>query len=93
MNKKIIRPVIQNEIERFDHDGVILLKNMFDSDWISSLSQGLDKNIDLPQIALESGIEMKMAEPCFMTLKRGKTLVNTKILFLIRQQPLSLENS
>ena len=68
---------------------------MFDSDWISSLSQGLDKNIDLLplQIALESGIEMKMAEPCFMTLKRGKTLVNTKILFLIRQQPLSLENS
>ena len=26
MNKKIIRPVSQNEIEQFDHDGVILLK-------------------------------------------------------------------
>ena len=48
MNKKIIRPVSQNEIEQFDHDGVILLKNMFDSDWISTLSKGLDKNIDLP---------------------------------------------
>lgn len=48
MNKKIIRPFSQNEIEQFDHDGVILLKNMFDSDWISSLSQGLDKNIELP---------------------------------------------
>ena len=52
MNKKIIRPVSQNEIEQFDHDGVILLKNMFDSDWISSLSQGLDKNIELPSKSL-----------------------------------------
>ena len=48
MNKKIIRPISQNEIEQFDHDGVILLKDMFDSEWISTLSQGLDKNIDLP---------------------------------------------
>jgi len=48
MNHKIIRPISQNEIEQFDHDGVILLKEMFDSDWISTLSQGLDKNIDLP---------------------------------------------
>ena len=48
MNHKIIRPISQNEIEQFDHDGVILLKEMFDSEWISTLSQGLDKNIDLP---------------------------------------------
>jgi len=48
MNHKIIRPISQNEIEQFDHDGVILLKEMFDSEWISVLSQGLDKNIDLP---------------------------------------------
>ena len=47
MNKKIIRPFSQNEIEQFDHDGVILLKNMFDSDWISSLSQrGINFLID-----------------------------------------------
>ena len=48
MNKKILRPISQNEIEQFDHDGVILLKEMFDLEWISNLSQGLDKNIDLP---------------------------------------------
>lgn len=48
MNHKIIRPISQNEIEQFDHDGVILLKEMFDSEWISTLSQGLDKNIELP---------------------------------------------
>jgi ectoine hydroxylase-related dioxygenase (phytanoyl-CoA dioxygenase family) len=48
MNKKIIRPIRQDEVEQFDHDGVILLKEMFDSEWISSLSQGLDKNIELP---------------------------------------------
>ena len=44
----MLRPISQNEIEQFDHDGVILLKEMFDSEWISTLSQGLDKNIDLP---------------------------------------------
>ena len=48
MNKEILRPISQNEIEQFDHDGVILLKEMFDLEWISNLSQGLDKNIDLP---------------------------------------------
>jgi len=48
MNKKIIRSIRQDEVEQFDHDGVILLKEMFDSEWISSLSQGLDKNIELP---------------------------------------------
>ena len=48
MNEKMLRPISQNEIEQFDHDGVILLKEMFDSEWISTLRQGPDKHIVFP---------------------------------------------
>ena len=32
MNKKIIRPIREDEVDKFDRDGVILLREMFDSD-------------------------------------------------------------
>ena len=54
MNKKIIRSIGQDEVDQFDHNGVILLKEMFDSEWISSLSQGLDKNIELMNVEIDN---------------------------------------
>ena len=39
MNKKILRTIRKDEVDQFDHDGVILLKEMFESEWISTLSQ------------------------------------------------------
>ena len=52
MNKKIIRSIGQDEVNQFDHDGDILLKEIFDSEWISSLSQGFDKNIELMNVEI-----------------------------------------
>ncbi len=42
------RVITEAEVSAFDRDGVILLPDMFDDDWIQSLSRGLDKNCQLP---------------------------------------------
>ena len=44
MNTEMKRVITEAEVSAFDRDGVILLPDMFDDDWIQSLSRGLDKN-------------------------------------------------
>jgi ectoine hydroxylase-related dioxygenase (phytanoyl-CoA dioxygenase family) len=48
MNTDLLRGITEDEIATYDHDGVILLSNMFDADWIELLNQGLEVNCNNP---------------------------------------------
>lgn len=48
MNTDIPRKITASEISAYRRDGVILLSNMFDSDWIELLRQGLSANCENP---------------------------------------------
>ena len=36
MNTELLRPITSKEVETYHRDGVLLLKNMFDKDWIKN---------------------------------------------------------
>ena len=48
MNSELPRAISLEEIETFHRDGVVLLKAMFDQEWIDLLKSGLDKNCQSP---------------------------------------------
>ena len=48
MNTELLRAITVEEVETYHRDGVLLLKNMFDKDWIELLNKGLDVNIKTP---------------------------------------------
>ncbi len=48
MNTELIRKVSKDEIDTFHQDGVVLLKGMFDQDWVELLDKGLTKNLEDP---------------------------------------------
>lgn len=48
MNLDIPREITQEEIEAYHQDGVVMLKSMFDQDWIKLLTSGLTKNCKNP---------------------------------------------
>jgi ectoine hydroxylase-related dioxygenase (phytanoyl-CoA dioxygenase family) len=48
MNTELPRDVTYKEIETFHQNGVVLLKSIFDVDWIELLNQGLDQNYHNP---------------------------------------------
>jgi len=48
MNTELLRSITSKEVDTYHRDGVLLLKNMFDKDWIKILSKGLDVNIEKP---------------------------------------------
>jgi ectoine hydroxylase-related dioxygenase (phytanoyl-CoA dioxygenase family) len=48
MNAELSRAITNEEIETFHQDGVILLKSMFDQEWIELLKQGLNQNCQNP---------------------------------------------
>ena len=48
MNKELLRTLTTKEIETYHRDGVLLLKSMFDKDWIELLNKGLDINCKSP---------------------------------------------
>jgi len=42
------REISVSEIDSYHRDGVVLIKGMFDSDWIEVLKQGLNNNCENP---------------------------------------------
>ena len=48
MNSNLLRTISHNEIDTYHRDGVLLLQNMFDKDWIELLNKGLDANCESP---------------------------------------------
>jgi ectoine hydroxylase-related dioxygenase (phytanoyl-CoA dioxygenase family) len=48
MNTNLPRTITPAEIETYDQDGVVLLKGLFDTDWIELLDQGLAANRENP---------------------------------------------
>ena len=48
MNTNLLRTITPEEIDTYHRDGVLLLQNMFDKDWIELLNKGLDVNIKTP---------------------------------------------
>jgi len=48
MNTELLRAITVDEVETYHRDGVLLLPNMFDKDWIELLNKGLDANIEAP---------------------------------------------
>ena len=47
MNSDLLRKITREEIEAYQRDGVLLLQNMFDKDWVELLNKGLDANIEI----------------------------------------------
>ena len=48
MNTNLLRTITPEEVDTYHRDGVLLLQNMFDKDWIELLNKGLDVNIRTP---------------------------------------------
>ena len=48
MNTGLLRSISTEEIDTYHRDGVLLLKGMFDKDWIELLNKGLDANCKSP---------------------------------------------
>lgn len=48
MNRDIPRAITADEIATYDEQGVVLLKQMFDADWISLLDKGLRDSMTAP---------------------------------------------
>ena len=48
MNTGLLRTITPEEVETYHRDGVLLLPEMFDKDWIELLNKGLDANIEAP---------------------------------------------
>lgn len=48
MNSKLPREISSEEIDTYHRDGVVLLKTMFDAEWIDILSRGLTRNCENP---------------------------------------------
>ena len=48
MNREPLRAITSDEIATYHRDGVVLLPNMFDDDWIKLLKEGLIANCDKP---------------------------------------------
>jgi ectoine hydroxylase-related dioxygenase (phytanoyl-CoA dioxygenase family) len=48
MNTELPREITSEEIETYQRDGVVLLKSIFDSEWIDLLNRGLAKNAENP---------------------------------------------
>tara|TARA_B110000263_G_scaffold179843_1_gene157383 strand:- start:102 stop:953 length:852 start_codon:yes stop_codon:yes gene_type:complete len=48
MNSESLRPISTEEIDTYHRDGVLLLKGLFDKDWIELLNKGLDLNCKSP---------------------------------------------
>jgi len=48
MNTNLLRTITPEEVDTYHRDGVLLLQNMFDKDWIELLNKGLDVNIKTP---------------------------------------------
>ena len=48
MNTELQRAISVDEIETYHRDGVVLIKGMFDSEWIDVLKQGLNANCENP---------------------------------------------
>tara|TARA_B100001964_G_scaffold69404_1_gene78707 strand:- start:61 stop:339 length:279 start_codon:yes stop_codon:yes gene_type:complete len=85
MNTEILRSLTSKEVDTYNRDGVLLLENMFDKDWIKILNKGLDVNIKNPQNVRVYGIRILQGALCFMTTQPGKILMSTKSSFSIHQ--------
>ena len=48
MNTELQRAITTDEIDSYHRDGVVLVKDMFDSDWIEVLKRGLLTNSKNP---------------------------------------------
>ena len=48
MNTELLRPITTEEVDTYHRDGVLLLKGMFDKNWIELLNKGLDANCKSP---------------------------------------------
>ena len=48
MNTELLRPITTEEVDTYHRDGVLLLKCMFDKNWIELLNKGLDANCKSP---------------------------------------------
>lgn len=48
MNTELPREVTADEIEAYHRNGVVLIKDMFDSEWIDTLKRGMITNSENP---------------------------------------------
>ena len=87
--KKILS---QLEINKFNQDGAIFLKNKFDVSWVNKLKKGIERDIKNPSPRFKSHTVKKMFQLTWKTIGRGILFLNLKILFLIHLMHKLLQN-
>ncbi|MSP51253.1 MAG: hypothetical protein EXQ91_02490 [Alphaproteobacteria bacterium] len=48
MNKRPLRPITEAEIRRYDEDGFLLVKGLFDMDWVEAMRDAVDDVLNNP---------------------------------------------
>jgi ectoine hydroxylase-related dioxygenase (phytanoyl-CoA dioxygenase family) len=48
MNQEPLRPITDDEVERYRTDGAVCLRGLFDADWIAKLAEDVDADIAAP---------------------------------------------
>ena len=48
MNRTLLKKITDEQIDTFYKEGVIILRNYFDKDWVSILCEGVKKNLSNP---------------------------------------------
>ncbi len=67
MNTELLRPITTEEVHTYHRDGVLLLKDMFDKDWIELLNKGLDINCESPEPKTDRKKERKKYEKEYLS--------------------------
>ena len=88
MNTNLLRTITPEEVDTYHRDGVLLLQNMFDKDWIELLNKGLDANCESPTERARIWDKDASGDVlCFMTTRLGEALTSTESSFLIPLLP------
>lgn len=48
MNTQLVRPITEAEIQTFEQDGVVVLRQLFDAEWVEHLRQCADQDMAAP---------------------------------------------
>lgn len=58
MNRGLLRPITDEEVHRYEEDGVVLLKNVFDMDWVERM-----RDLAAEDMANPGPLHQEMADP------------------------------
>ena len=80
MQPEFKRTLSKAEIATYNTDGVLLIRQAFDPEWIEGLSKGLEHNRGNPTHRARRWYKNEAGHSCFGIAKHGKVYLNIKSL-------------